>query len=100
MVTSDSRMPTTPTRIPTRRVLGSAACSGLTSISGMTHILEITKSAGHPRRGGRGGLGAHRSARSFEGVEARIGARDTEDAPADPFGDFGQGGGRGHEFAD
>src|SRR5471030_614581 len=36
IVTTDNRMPTTPTKIPTRRVLGSAACSGVTSSSGMT----------------------------------------------------------------
>src|ERR1700732_4523080 len=36
IVTTDKKIPTTPTKIPTRRVLGSAACSGVTSISGMT----------------------------------------------------------------
>src|SRR5277367_6889377 len=35
IVTTDSRTPTIATKIPTRRVLGSAACSGVTSISVM-----------------------------------------------------------------
>src|SRR5271170_1897445 len=63
MVITDSRIPTIPTKIPTRRVLGSAACSGVTSISVMTHALS-------------------------DRLKVRIAARNSEDAAAHYFYDF------------
>src|SRR6202011_2372806 len=101
MVTSDRRIPTTPTRIPTRRVLGSAVCSGLTSISGMRQLsLIFNENGGRPRRRLRGPLHASRSARSFDDVQTWIGACDTQDAAADDFDDFAESGDVGDEFAD
>src|ERR1700730_7485652 len=42
IVTTDNKIPTTPTRIPTRREFGSAACSGVTSISGMRFKVPLS----------------------------------------------------------
>src|SRR5277367_4790263 len=96
IVTTDRSMPTTPTRIPTRRVSGSATCSGLTSISGMAQgILTIdTKDVAwrarrHAARGN-----------SFDDAQAWIGARNAEHAAAYDFDDFAERGGFGDEFAD
>src|SRR5277367_433935 len=100
IVTTDRSMPTTPTRIPTRRVSGSATCSGLTSISGMAQgILTIdTKDVARRRRRTR--RHAARSGNSFDDAQARIGARNAEHAAAYDFDDFAERGGFGDEFAD
>src|SRR4029077_4569781 len=81
MVTTDSRMPTTPTKSPTRRVLGSSACSGLTSISGMLGKSSYV-------------------AKLFDDMQPRIGARDAEHAAADHFDDLTERRDIGDEFAD
>src|ERR1700727_2588972 len=62
IVTTERNIPITPTRIPTTRVLGSAACSGVTSISVMdsTNLFST----------------------SFDGVQAGIRAGDAERAAA------------------
>src|SRR5271168_4980150 len=78
MVTTDSRMPTIPTMIPTRRVLGSAACSGLTSISAIKKVFLF----------------------SFDDVQARIGPRDAEHAAANDLDDLAERGDIGDELAD
>src|SRR5258708_6671527 len=107
MVTTDKRMPIMPTRIPTRRVLGSAVCSGLTSISAMAQRYPQRSmkcfAAWHrppPAKAFRRLFRTSLPARSFDDVQARIGARDTEDAAADDFDDVAEGGDVGDEFAD
>src|ERR1700683_481486 len=76
MVTTDSSTPTTPTRMPTRRVLGSDACSGVTSISVMSRSSLL------------------------DGVQPGVGARHTEHAASDDLHDFSECGDIGDELAD
>src|SRR5882762_5038660 len=96
MVTTDSRIPTTPTRIPTRRVRGSAACSGVTSISGMTTI--------YPRLmiqfARRQMIARARSPGSFDQVQPRVGAGNTQDAAAHDLDNVAESADIGDEFAD
>src|SRR6202790_3181162 len=99
MVTTDNKIPTTPTNIPTRRVFGSAACSGFTSISGMNFqylrqikVANLSVKRSVPRRG----CAAH----LFDHAQARIAARNAENPAAHHFDDLAECSDRGHEFSD
>src|ERR1700689_5428957 len=77
IVTTDNRMPTTPTKMPTRRVLGSAACSGVTSSSGITSKYPL-----------------------FNHVHSWVTACNAEDTAAHHLDDFSECADAGNEFAD
>src|SRR5277367_364208 len=104
MVTTESKMPTTPTRIPTRRVFGSAVCSCVISISGMfaknsSSVEPFAQSTA--RRGAHGAHVPHGAPGPlFDGVQARIRARDSEDAAAYDLDNFAECSDAGNELAD
>src|SRR5882757_2908145 len=105
IVTTDKKMPTTPTKIPTRRVSGSAACSGVTSISGMRfEILEACSSSADrcvPRSHCR--TADNRRActgYSLDHMQAWIAARNAENAAAHDLDDIAECAHVGDEFPD
>src|SRR5580692_3627829 len=86
IVTTDNRIPTTPTKIPTRRVSGSAACSGETSSSGITLKYPQWRVASKYT--------------SFDQVHPRVTARNAEDSASHHLDDFSVCADAGDKFAD
>src|ERR1700689_883939 len=85
VVTAERKMPTMPTKIPTRRLFGSSACSGLSSISAMGPIIL---QASRLRDG------------SFHSVQSWIRPGDSQHARANDFDDLTERRDIGDEFAD
>src|SRR5580658_4224952 len=81
IVTTERNIPITPTSIPTTRVLGSAACSGVTSIS----VMDLSEPL---------------FLILFDGVQAGIRAGDAERTAAHDFNDLAECRHVGDELAD